>query len=141
MDSGTSLWMKGHHYSLQHTFWEVPIEANAVWDHEVIEGLPGIEVVADDFVAVGSEETHEQATPDHDEHLKAFLQHCVEKYLKLNDTKFKLIGHVATANGLCVDPHKVQAIMEMPQPDDVAAIQCLLGLAQYLSKFLPHLSA
>ena len=36
--------------------------------------------------------------------------------------------------------HKVQAIMEMPQPDDVAAIQRLLGLAQCLSKFLPHLS-
>ena len=41
--------------------------------HEVIEGLPGIEVVADDL-AVGSGETHEQATRDHDEHLKAFLQ-------------------------------------------------------------------
>ena len=115
--------------------------------HEVIEGLPGIEVVADDFVAVGSGETHEQATRDHDEHLEAFLQRFVEKNLKLNDTKFKrrqqevpFIGHVATANGLCVDPHKVQAIMEMPQPDNVAAIQRLLGLAQYLSKFLPHLS-
>ena len=33
-----------------------------------------------------------------------------------------------------------QLCMEMPQPDDVAAIQRLLGLAQYLSKFLPHLS-
>ena len=28
----------------------------------------------------------------------------------------------------------------MPPPEDVAAIQRLLGLAQYLSKFLPHLS-
>ena len=27
----------------------------------------------------------------------------------------------------------------MPQPDNVAAVQRLLGLAQYLSKFLPHL--
>ena len=114
--------------------------------HEVIEGLPSIEVVADDFVAVGSG-THEKATRNHDEDLEAFLQRCVEKNLKLNDTKFKLrqqevpfIAHVATANGVCVDPHKVQAIMEMPQPDNVAAIQRLLGLAQYLSKFLPHLS-
>ena len=30
--------------------------------------------------------------------------------------------------------------MEMPPPTDVAAVQHLLGLAQYLSKFLPHLS-
>ena len=36
----------------------------------------------------------------------------------------------------------MQAIVEMPPPSEVAAVQCLLGLAhdQYLSKFLPHLS-
>ena len=51
------------------------------------------------------------------------------------------IGHIATVNCLCVDPYKVQAIMEMPQLDDVAAVQRLLGLAQYLTKFLPHLSS
>lgn len=37
------------------------------------------------------------------------------------------IGHVATADGLCVDPQNV--IMEMPQPDDVATVQRLLILA------------
>ena len=50
------------------------------------------------------------------------------------------IVHVATAEGLCVDPSKVQAIVEMPHPSEVAAVQRFLGLAQYLSKFLPHLS-
>ena len=82
--------------------------------HEIIEGLQGIEVVADDFVAVGFEETLEQANCDHDNHLEAFLQHCNEKNLKLNDTKPKLrmrevpfIGHIATADGLCVDPYKI----------------------------------
>ena len=30
--------------------------------------------------------------------------------------------------------------MEMPQPKDIAAVQRLLGLTQYLSKFLPNLS-
>lgn len=28
----------------------------------------------------------------------------------------------------------------MPMPTNIAAVQRLLGLAQYLSKFLPHLS-
>ena len=75
------------------------------------------------------------------------MQRCEEWNLKLNDAKLKLrqrevpfIGHVATADGLCVDPSKVKAIQDMPPPQDVAAIQRLLGLAQYLSKFLPHLS-
>ena len=115
--------------------------------HEITEGLHGVEVVADDFVVVGFGSTLKQATHDHDRKLEAFLQHCQERNLKLNDDKLKLrlqevpfIGHVATAAGLCVDPHKVQAIMEMPPPEDVAAVQRLLGPAQYLSKFLSHLS-
>ena len=44
------------------------------------------------------------------------------------------------AEGLCVDPYKVRAIQDIPPPQDVPAVQRLLGLAQYLSKFLPHLS-
>ena len=52
----------------------------------------------------------------------------------------QFIGHLATKDGLRIDPCKVQAILEMPTPKDVPAIQRLLGFAQYLSKFLPHLS-
>ena len=115
--------------------------------HELIEGLHGMEVVADDFAAVGFGETLEEATLDHDKNLKAFLERCEEKNIKLNAEKLKLrmrevpfIGHIATAEGLCVDPAKVGAIRDMPQPENVAAVQRLLGLAQYLSKFLPHLA-
>ena len=79
--------------------------------------------------------------------MDAVLQRCVEKNLKLNDWKLRLrltevpfIGHLLMPEGLCVDPSKVKAILDMTPPQDVAAIQRLLGLAQYLSKFLPHLS-
>lgn len=113
----------------------------------MIEGLQGVEVVADDFVVVGRGETTNEARKDHDMNLEALLQRCAEKKVKLNPDKIKLrmkevpfIGHVATSEGLRVDPSKVAAIMEMPLPTNVAAVQRLLGLAQYLSKFLPHLS-
>jgi hypothetical protein len=115
--------------------------------HEVIEGLQGAEVVADDFVTVGFGDTEEEAIANHDQSLESFLQRCEERNLKIIDAKLKLrqkevpfIGNVATAEGLCVDPSKVQAIQDMPSPQDVTAVQRLLGLAQYLSKFLPHLS-
>ena len=115
--------------------------------HELIEGLQGVEVVADDFAAVGFGDTLERATADHDGNLEAFLRRCEDRDVRLNAEKVQLrkqevpfIGHVATQEGLCVDPAKVQAICEMPPPKDVAAVQRLLGLAQYLSKFLPHLS-
>ena len=115
--------------------------------HELIEGVPHVEVVADDFVVVGYGETLEQATRDHDKTLQVFLQLCQERGLKLNTEKLKLrqtevsfIGHVATGDGLRVDPAKVEAIRDMPPPTDKAGVQRLLGLVQYLSKFLPNLS-
>lgn len=89
----------------------------------------------------------EQATQDHDKTLMAFLQLCQDRGLKLNTEKLKLrqiqvsfIGHVATGDGLQVDPAKVKAIRDMPAPTDKAGVQRLLGLAQYLSKFIPNLS-
>ena len=113
----------------------------------MIEGLQGVEVVVDDLVLVGFGDTMEVASRGHDQNLDAVLQRYKERDLKLNDKKVRLrltevpfIDHVATAEDLCVDPNKVQAILEMPPPEDIAAVQHLLGLAQYLSKFLPHLS-
>ena len=115
--------------------------------HELIEGLIGVEVVADDFVVVGRGQTEESAIHDHDKNLEALLLRCEERGVRLNADKLKLrmpevpfIGHVATGQGLCVDPAKVQAIKEMPIPKDMAGVQQLLGLTQYLSKFLPHLA-
>ena len=70
-----------------------------------------------------------------------FRRYRWERNLKLNDKKLKLrmqevpfIGHVVTAEGLYINPSKVQAIVEMSPPSDVAAVECLLGLPQYL----PH---
>ena len=115
--------------------------------HELIEGMTGIEVVADDFIAVGYGETFEEATRDHDKNLLDFLKRCEAKNVRLNPEKLKLrqsqvlfIGHMATDQGLEVDPAKVRAIIEMPAPTDKLGVQRLLGLAQYLAKFLPHLS-
>ena len=89
-----------------------------------------MELVEDDSVFVGFGNTLE-ATQDHDRNLDAFLKRCLERNLKFNDKKMKFrrqevpfIVHVATAEGLCVDPSKVQAIVEMPRPSEVAEEGC-----------------
>ena len=76
-----------------------------------------------------------------------FLERCKEQGVKLNTdkhnprmTEVPFIGHIATDKGLRVDPAKVRAISEMPASTDKAGVQRLLGLAQYLSKFLHQLS-
>ena len=72
----------------------------------------------------------------------------VRKYgLKLNKSKcqfdqWKIIflGHKITAEGVQPDHNKVEEIQRMPYRTDVKVLQRLLGMVNYLSKFLPNLS-
>lgn len=60
--------------------------------------------------------------------------------LKLNGDKCEVgyIGHVLSKDGLKPDLDKVQAIQEMSEPKDKAALQrCMV---QYLTQFIPNLS-
>ena len=107
-------------------------------EHELIQGMPQVEVVPDDFVVVGC---REQVVQDHDKNLMAFLQLGQDHGLKLKMEKLKLrqvsfIGHSATAERLRADP----AILNMPALTDKVGVQRLLDLVQNLSKFLPNLA-
>ena len=52
----------------------------------------------------------------------------------------QFIGHRLTKEGLKPDPAKLRAILNMKKPDDVAAVQRLMGKVKYLPKFLSDLS-
>ncbi|XP_035690003.1 uncharacterized protein K02A2.6-like [Branchiostoma floridae] len=115
--------------------------------HEVLEGLQGVDVIADDILVFGCGETEEEADRDHDENLRNLLKRAREKNLKLNKRKLRLklkqvpyMGQLLTADGLKPDPEKVKAITEMKTPDDLRSLQRFLGMVNYLAKFLPHLS-
>jgi len=86
--------------------------------HELIEGMPNVELIVDDFVVVGYGETQEEAIRNYDYHLVAFLKLCKNRGLKLNMEKIRLrqkgvsfIGHVATDTRLQVNPANVKAIV------------------------------
>ena len=112
-----------------------------------LEGLEGIYKVADDILITGRGDNMEEATKDHDANLLKLLERWQERNLKLNREKLELksteipfIGHPLTAEGVKPDPCKVEAIQKMERPADVAAVQRLIGLVKYLSKFLSKLS-
>ena len=60
--------------------------------------------------------------------------------LQLRMKEVPFIGYVATGEGLRADPSKVRVIREMPRPENLAGVQRILGVSQYLSKLLPRLS-
>ena len=112
-----------------------------------LEGLKGVFKIADDILITGQGETEREADVDHDRNLKSLLDRCRERNIKLNKKKFtfkcddvQFIGHRLTKEGLKPDPAKVKAILSMKKPDDVAAVQRLMGMVKYLSKFLGDLS-
>ena len=58
---------------------------------------------------------------------------------KLKMTEIPYIGHVLTRDGLKPDPFKIDAIKDMSRPIDVKGVQRLVGLANYLTRFLEKL--
>jgi hypothetical protein len=115
--------------------------------YQAIGDLPGVLCIADDILLYGAGNTEEEARSDHDIKLKKLLQRCREVGVRLNRDKMKLqqktvkfIGHILTTQGLKPDPEKIEAIKDMPRPEDVAGVQRLGGFVNYLAKFLPKIS-
>ena len=107
---------------------------------QMVEDLDGVEVIMDDVIIAGDDTTHE-------ERLLKFLERASKKGLKLNKEKCKIrqrevpyVGHLLTAEGLKIDPQKVKAIHEMPEPKTKEDVKRLLGFVQFLSRYLPRLS-
>ena len=107
---------------------------------QMVEDLDGVEVIMDDVIIAGDESTH-------DERLQKFLERASEKGLKLNKAKCRIrqkevpyVGHLLNAEGLKIDPQKIKAIQEMPEPESKEDVKWLLGFIQFLSQYLPGLS-
>ena len=84
---------------------------------------------------------------DHEEHLRVVLQILRENqlYAKFSKCQFWLdsvafLGHVISAEGVYVDPQKIEAIVNGKPPTNVTAIRSFLGLAEYYRKFVEGFS-
>ncbi|UYV66468.1 K02A2.6-like [Cordylochernes scorpioides] len=94
--------------------------------HEVIEGLEGVEVIADDILVFGKGNTTEDAIRDHNIKLEQLLKRARERNLKFNKDKIRLcsnhvnyMGHILSDEGLRPDPGKVEAIKAMSRPQNI----------------------
>ena len=114
---------------------------------QVLEGLEGVKAVADDILIIGQGSTMEEAIENHNENLRNLMKRCQEKNLKLNKNKAKLamtevkfISHLLTDQGLKPDKDKVEAVLQMPKPENVTGVRRIIGFVNYLARFLPRLS-
>ena len=84
---------------------------------------------------------------DHEEHLRVVLQILRENQLYAKFSKFQFwldsvafLGHVISAEGVYVDPQKIEAIVNWKPPTNVTEIRSFLGLAGYYRKFVEGFS-
>ncbi|KAM4748798.1 uncharacterized protein WCC33_006189 [Rhinophrynus dorsalis] len=81
-------------------------------------------------------------------HVKAVLQRLRENglYAKLDKCEFEkqslsFLGYVISHSGLLMDPAKVSAITQWPQPTDLRGVQRFLGFANYYRRFIRSYSS
>ena len=80
---------------------------------------------------------------EHEQHLKIVLQMLREKklYAKLSKCDFWLkevsfLGYIMSAEGIKVDPTKIEAVMNWKPPRNVTEVRSFLGLAGYYRRFV-----
>lgn len=98
-------------------------------------------MVMDDILMFGANKE------EHDKRLNAILRTVKDSGLKLNKAKchlakseIKYFGHIISAEGMKPDPAKVKAITDMPSLTNVEELRQVLGLINYVRRFLPNLS-
>ena len=108
---------------------------------QTFEDIDGADAIVDDILIWGKDVT------EHNKRLEQVLQRVRDINLKLNTEKsivqtdeVTYIGHILSSKGIKPDPSKVQAITEMKSPQDKKELQRVMGMVNYLGKFIPNLS-
>lgn len=128
----------------QYAFNRLPFGISSAPEHfqccmtQMLEGCSGVVCHADDIVV------YEESLQEHNKRLHQVLSRREEKGLTLNEkcvfakNKIMFVGH--NSDGIAPDPSKVRAIMDIPEPSCVADVRRVMGMANYLGKFVPHLA-
>ena len=106
---------------------------------ELLTGLPGCKNISDDITVFGEEKD------EHDKNLRGVLQRLKDNNLRLNKDKCEFskseimfYGHIFSSSGVKPDPKKIEAIRNASPPQNASDIKSLLGMTQYVSRFISN---
>ncbi len=106
---------------------------------EIIQDIPDSKNISDDIIVYGKTQTQ------HDNALERVLKTLKENGITLNQSKCEFskseivfYGHIFSKNGLSADPEKIKTIVDAAEPTSPSEVKSLLGMAQYVSRFIPN---
>ena len=106
---------------------------------KILTGLPGCKNISDDIIVFGA------TTAEHDQNLYGVLTRFQQHGVRLNKEKCSFsrsevtfYGYIFSSEGIKADPGKLEAITNMSEPENVSKVKSLLGMAQYVSCYIPE---
>ncbi|GBN33419.1 Retrovirus-related Pol polyprotein from transposon 17.6 [Araneus ventricosus] len=95
----------------------------------------------DDILIWGStQEEHDQRLTEVCKRLKNSGMTLNAKKCIFSQTSIKCLGHVIDGQGIHPDPDKIAAIENYQPPTNKKELKQLLGMANYLARFVPNYS-
>lgn len=103
--------------------------------------IPGVVVYCDDLLICANSDD------EHDKILKQVLERAKNCNVKFNKNKFqykleevKYFGHIFSKKGMKIDSDRIKAILELKSPNNKKELQIILGMINYLRRFVPGLA-
>ena len=147
LDHTSSLLTTFHTESGRYRWLRLPFGINVASEifqrelHKALSGLTGVICITGDIII------HGKGEQSHNINLNNFLKRFLEQGITLYKSKMEhrvekvtFMGHVITKDGLKIDQQKIEAINNYETPKDVKAVRRLLGMCNYLSRFIPNYS-
>lgn len=103
--------------------------------------IPGVMVYFDDIlVAASSLKEHDEIIDKVIDRAKALNIKFNKNKLQYRVTEVKYLGHLFNASGMSPDPERVKAVIELKEPKSKIELQRVLGMLNYLRRFVPKFS-
>ncbi|GBM24969.1 Retrovirus-related Pol polyprotein from transposon 17.6 [Araneus ventricosus] len=108
---------------------------------QMLEGIPGTICHMDDILLwVSTQEEHDQRLTEVCKRLKNSGMTLNAKKSNFSQTSIKFLGHIIDGQGIQPDPDKIAAIENYHPPTNKKELKQLLGMANYLARFVPNYS-
>ena len=108
---------------------------------ESLRGSPGVVNISDDILVKGD------TIAEHDANLLAAILRLKENGFTVNYPKcvirtqsLNFHGHIISKDGISADPQKLDEIREAPPPQTSEEVRSLLGMGNYISRFIRNFS-